>query len=200
VRAKKNTSLVTSVILISHASTPALRRAAFPVDESIDASARDKAAKLGLALRLRRAWTGPELRTIETARALALEPVIELALRDCDYGRWTGRPLAEVQEAEPAAIGDWLSDPGAAPHDGESICAVLARVAHWLNTLLEEPGRFAAVTHPAVVRAAIIHAIGAHARSFWRIDVAPLTVTVLSRCDGRWTLRSSGSPLRGTKI
>jgi hypothetical protein len=36
----------------------------------------------------------------------------------------------------------------------------------------------------------MVHAIEAGPRSFWRIDVAPLSVTRLSANNGRWTLAS----------
>jgi broad specificity phosphatase PhoE len=39
--------------------------------------------------------------------------------------------------------------------------------------------------------------LGAPADRFWRIDVAPLTATVLRGAPGRWTLRSTGAPPRG---
>jgi broad specificity phosphatase PhoE len=53
-----------------------------------------------------------------------------------------------------------------------------------------------AITHPAVVRAAIVHALGAPPAAFWRIDVAPLSRTDLSGRDGRWNLRGIGRPDR----
>ena len=50
-----------------------------------------------------------------------------------------------------------------------------------------------AVTHASVIRAAIIHAIEAGPRTFWRIDVAPLSLTRLSGNKGVWTLVSVGT-------
>jgi broad specificity phosphatase PhoE len=35
------------------------------------------------------------------------------------------------------------------------------------------------VTDPAIIRAAIVHAIEATPQSFWRIDIAPLSITRL---------------------
>ena len=49
-------------------------------------------------------------------------------------------------------------------------------------------GKTVVVTHASVIRAAIVHAIEANPRSFWHIDVAPLSVTALSGNGGRWTL------------
>jgi broad specificity phosphatase PhoE len=187
--------MVTSLTLISHASTRALRKAAFPCDEPLDPLAYRKASTARPLRRAQHAWAGPELRTTQTAEALALNAVIEPALRDCDYGRWRGRALAEVQAEEPEAITAWLTDPHSAPHGGESILDLLARVGAWLDTIASRSGRAVGVTHPAVARAAIVHAIGATAYVFWRIDVAPLTRTELHSRSGGWTLRSSGSPI-----
>ena len=74
-------------------------------------------------------------------------------LRDCDYGRWTGRSFDEVQALEPEALADWIKDPSATPHGGESVVAVMARVS-WLDKQLTIPGVILAVTHASVIRAA----------------------------------------------
>jgi len=46
------------------------------------------------------------------------------------------------------------------------------------------------VTHAAVIRAAVIHAIDAKPSSFWRIDVAPLCRVDLRSNGERWVLRA----------
>jgi len=101
--------------------------------------------------------------------------------------------LDEVQAQEPEAMAEWLRDPEAAPHGGESIVGLIGRVAAWLKTQNGMRGKTVAVTHASVIRAAIVHAIEANPRSFWRIDVAPLSVTALSGNGGRWTLVSMSS-------
>ena len=53
-------------------------------------------------------------------------------------------------------------------------------------------GRVVAVTHPAVIRAAIVHALGAPPASLWRIDVEPLSLTRLHHGSGGWSLRQRG--------
>jgi broad specificity phosphatase PhoE len=62
----------------------------------------------------------PALRAAQTAEGLALEARAEPLLRDCDFGCWAGRSLAEVQAQAPEAVADWLANPHAAPHGGES--------------------------------------------------------------------------------
>jgi broad specificity phosphatase PhoE len=49
-------------------------------------------------------------------------------------------------------------------------------------------GRAIAVTHAGVVKAAVVHALGAPPAAFWRVDVTPLALTELHAHDGRWTV------------
>jgi broad specificity phosphatase PhoE len=96
--------------------------------------------------------------------------------------------LTDVQTEEPAKIALWLSDAKAAPHGGEALSDLFQRVAAWMNERIPEKGRTIAVTHVAVIRAALLHVLQAPASSFWRIDIEPLSVVKL-RSDGtRWTL------------
>jgi broad specificity phosphatase PhoE len=182
--------------LLCHASTAAVRKAGFPADEALDELARRNLP--GLAHNLHhadRCFTSPSLRARQTAEALELDATVEALLRDCDYGRWTGRALADVQADEPEALAEWLRAPDSAPHGGESLLDVLARVAQWLDAQGGAPGVTVAVTHASIIRAAILHAIEAGPRSFWRIDVAPLSLTRLNGDGRRWTLASIG-PMR----
>ena len=181
------------LILICHASTDAVRKSAFPADEPLDAQGRARAEALaGRLARADRCWTGPELRTRETAEALGLTADIQPLLRDCDYGSWRGVSFDDVETREPNAVAAWLRDPATAPHGGESLLALMQRVAAWLAREQAHHHQSIVVTHAAIIRAAIVHAIEATPKSFWRIDVAPLSCTRLSGNDGRWNLVSTG--------
>jgi len=191
--------LTTRLRLVCHASTSAVRTAAFPANEQLDPQGREKLAIVQHRLRhADRCWSSPALRAIQTAEALQLDAIVEPMLRECDYGRWSGRSFDEVQAQEPEALAEWMRDPEAAPHGGESIVGLIGRVAAWLETQNGMRGKTVAVTHASVIRAAIVHTIEANPRSFWRIDVAPLSVTALSGNGGRWNLSAIG-PLRGTE-
>ncbi len=190
------TFLITRLTLVCSLPTSALRTATFPGDEPVDEVGEfDTAARKASLGRVDQAWTSPALRATETAAALGLTATVDAALRDCAYGRWTGRRFADVQAEEPDAIAAWTTDPGAAPHAGESVSDLLSRVAQWLDGRVGDVGHSVAVTHPAVIRATIIHAIRATPQSFWRIDVAPLSATDLRQHQGHWTLRSTGHVL-----
>jgi len=82
-----------------------------------------------------------------------------------------------------------VTDPARAPHGGESIVDLIDRVAGWLASLTENALPTVAVTHPAVVRAAILTALDIPPKSFWRIDIAPVSRTVMHFRKGYWTLR-----------
>jgi broad specificity phosphatase PhoE len=49
-----------------------------------------------------------------------------------------------------------------------------------------------AVTHAAVIRAAVIGVLGAPPQSFWRIDVEPMSLVDLRSDKRRWALRVPG--------
>jgi broad specificity phosphatase PhoE len=187
------------LVLISHASTEATRRACFPGDEPLDPpglAAAAAAAPTARALpRTGTVLTGPEQRCRRTAAALGLDAAVEPLLADLDAGSWRGRRLADLEQEDPAGLSAWLTDPAAAPHGGEGIAQLLARTVSWLEGVPDGPARVVAVTHPAVVRSAVLHALGAPPQVFWRIDVAPLTQTWLTRNTGRWRLRETGHPL-----
>ena len=179
----------TRVSLICHAATRATRAAAFPLDEALEQPASVGGAVAALR-RADRSWTSPALCVRQTAAALELAPVVDPDLRDCDYGRWAGRRLSDVGAEDPNAIAMWLTDVSAAPHGGESIADVLRRIAAWLERRIGENGHGVAVTHAAVIRCAILHAIGAPTHSFWHIDIGPLSMTELRHDGSRWRWRA----------
>jgi broad specificity phosphatase PhoE len=182
--------MTTRLTLLCHAATAATRAAHFAGDEAVDdKAAAQLAACAGRLPRADRALSSRSCCARQTAAALGLaaEPIVELD--DCDFGRWRGRTLAEIAAAEPEGLSSWLSDPTAAPHGGESIATLIERVANWLDSV-RDASRIVAVTHPAVVRAATLHVLGAPAESFWRIDAGPLAVIDLRHDGRRWALRA----------
>jgi broad specificity phosphatase PhoE len=169
------------------------------LDEPLDRQGHAQAAALAGALRgVDATLTSPTLRARQTAAALLLDAIIDPALRDIDLGRWAGRSFADVEGAEPEALAAWTSRPDAAPHGGESVVDLADRVAPWLSARGGQTGRIVAVTHPAVIRAAIVVAIDAGPATFWRIDIAPLCRVSLSGNGDGWTLRAIVPQSRST--
>lgn len=190
------------LILICHASTDAVRRSAFPADEPLDDKGTAQATALAASVpRADCIWTSPELRARQTAAALGLDATAQPALRECDYGSWMGCAFADVLARDPEGIAAWLRDPAATPHGGESLVNLMQRVGEWLDAEKAADRTAIVITHASVIRGAIVHALGAAPQSFWRIDIAPLSVTRLSatqaRGNARWNLQSAGYALRG---
>lgn len=164
--------------------TEAMAGARFPADEPLSELGLRQARAARLAIRDNVVQlAGPERRTCQTAKLLGLNTITEPLLADLDCRRWRGERLDGIDPEEMQA---WLTDPVAAPHGGESIVALVDRVAGWLDSLA---GNTVAVTHPAVIRAAILITLGAPPKSFWRIDIAPVSPTVMHHRAGGWTLR-----------
>jgi broad specificity phosphatase PhoE len=177
--------------LICHATTKALRAATFGGDDPLDEPGRAKAERLAGRLgRFDQVWTSPALRARETAAALGLTATVDNRLRDCDYGRWTGMKFQQVLLREPLKLASWTKNPSTAPHGGETIPQVLDRVAAWIREPGREKARTVAITHSAVIRAAIVHVIEAQLASFWRIDVLPLAQAELRTNGHRWVFRA----------
>ncbi|MFD7227749.1 histidine phosphatase family protein [Streptomyces sp. NPDC059881] len=131
----------------------------------------------------------PSIRCSETADALGLGSRPEPALRDCDYGKWCGLTVEEVAATDPHGLSDWLTDPDATPHGGESVREFCRRVARWLGSVPPGSGHTWVVTEPAVVRASLVHALAAPARAFWHYDVPALSAVTLTSRGGRWNVR-----------
>lgn len=183
------------ITLISHAATLALRRATFPLDEPVLEGELEKVAAIGWsAPRAQHVWSGPERRTRQTAEALGLKPEGAIEMSDLNFGSWSGKKIEDIQTSDPLGLAAWLTNVETSPHGGESIIQLIARVESWMEKQTIA-GHTVAVTHPAVIRAAILCSLQAPPASFWRLDIAPLSSTDL-RFNGRlWTVRSTGSSL-----
>jgi broad specificity phosphatase PhoE len=181
-------SEVVRLTLVSHAMTDAMAAGRFPTDEPLNSVGHrqvDASIELGLA---DTAYCGPEKRTRQSAELLGLRATIDSRLADLDCGRWRGDVLGGVP---PADLAVWLTDPAQAPHGGESVVGLVSRVSDWMDSLTSRRSRLVAVTHPAVIRAAILVALDAPPKSFWRIDVAPVSRTVMHFRGHAWTLRTA---------
>lgn len=194
--------MIRQLSLLCLPATAALRAGRFPANEAADGTATEaldaediarvavQAANLD---RPDRVLSSPMACAQDAARALGLPFAVEDALREVDYGRWRGQSLKDVGAAEPEALAAWLSDPGMDAHGGESLAAVIERAGLWLSGL--QDGHTLAVTHASVIRAIVVHALGAPAQATMRLDIAPLTLTTLSGQAGAWRLASVGVPL-----
>ena len=191
------------LLLVSHASTAAQRAGRFPADDPLDARgfAQAKAARARIMLPDDAAvFVSPAACARETASALGLAATIDDMLADMDYGSWHGRRLADLAVDAQAALAAWTRDPDAAPHGGESFSQLVKRMGTWLDarplaisgssstTSKANPARdIVAITHATLLRAAVVHALGASPAVFARIDIGPLSVIELRHSQRGWT-------------
>ncbi|QGZ61765.1 histidine phosphatase family protein [Paraburkholderia acidisoli] len=130
-----------------------------------------------------------------TARAAVCAPAAAMEIERCDaiaeahFGAWQGQRLVDIARETPAALAAWTRDPAfAPPGGGESFDDLRRRVAAWLDGLrhpadvgthARTEARIVAFTHASVIRAALLHALGAPSAGFRAIEIAPLDVAVL---------------------
>lgn len=179
--------------LIAQGATLATRRAAFPVDEPLLPVAILSHLPAHGALVL----TSPRQAAVQTAQALGLTATVDPLLDDADFGLWSGQTIAEVAAAQPEQLGQWLGDPAFNLHQGESRAALRARAHRWLDGVTDGGQHVIAVTHAALIRALLCEVLQAPDPAFWKIDIAPLTLTDLRHDGRRWTLRRMGLSLSG---
>ncbi|MBB5082676.1 histidine phosphatase family protein [Nonomuraea endophytica] len=137
------------------------------------------------------AFVAPSVAALQTASAMGLAPIVVDALAEADHGRWGGLPYTRVAQDEPDALASWLADPGAAPHGGESLDRMTARVTGWLDeTRARFDGRrgrpFLVICDSGAIRAALGHALGLPPLYAARFDLAPLSTTELAVTRGGW--------------
>lgn len=182
------------VTLIAHGSTAALRQARFPRDEPLDRHGRAAAERAAGLMGAGPAQCSPVRRCTETAAALGFTVRLEPALRPWDLGAWQGLRLDALSAREPDLVRTWLSTPDGAPHGGEPLGALIDRVGRWLDAGTPDSTRTLAVTDPAIMRAALAHALPGGWQTFWRVDVGPLDRVVLTCNGGTWRLRALERP------
>ena len=183
----------TRLLLVSHAPTAAMRAGRFPADDPLaDRGRADiRAAQTRLSIPDdATAFVSPAICARETALALGLTATVAAGLADLDYGQWHGRRLADLATEAPQDLAIWTRDPEAAPHGGESFSQLVKRVGQWLDAQSGAPGEtrnMVGVTHAPVIRAAIVHALGASSAIFPRIEIAPLSIVELRHSRRGWT-------------
>ena len=152
---------------------------------------REQAARLAERLRplpIRRIYASPLERCVETAEAIAGGahlPVHHLPeLLEVSYGRWSGRPLAQL-----ARTRLWTriqQAPSAVRFpDGETLSEVQRRSVAALDQIADRGGQgpIAVVTHADVIRLVLAHYAGVHIDLFQRIVVGPASVSAVALGD-----------------
>ena len=186
------TDMPARITLLSHGRTTA-RPSVFPGDEPLSKGEAERIAALAPAFAaVDLVLSSPARAARSTSEALSLPATVDPRLADIDLGCWRGLSLSEVEASEPEALAAWVEDAGFDGHGGESRMALMERISAWLGERRNADGHTLAVTHPAVVQAALLGILCAPASAFRNLDVAPLHALDI-RSDGRrWAIRSLG--------
>jgi len=176
----------TRLTLICHAITPLQKQGRFSDDESVTMDWQGAALSLaGRYKQQARLVCGPEVRARQTGGLFGNNAQVEPALRDLDVGIWKGQAIGQLDSE---TLNTWATDSTSAAHGGESVGQLCMRVGQWLKSLETQPGHVIAVTHPFVIRAAMLYVMQLPVLMFYRIDVEPLSSVEL-RFNGYWRLR-----------
>ncbi len=136
--------------------------------------------------------TSPMERTVRTADILAqglstadlpLQIQHEPGLIECDYGSWTGQPLAELSQHDMwRAVQDHPSSVVFPGDSGEAMSHMQSRavasIRRW-NDVLGPESLYIAVSHGDVIKSIIADALGMHLDHFQRIVIDPGSVSVV---------------------
>jgi broad specificity phosphatase PhoE len=179
------------IAFVRHGETPLNRdgRLQGRVDLELSEKGLDQAAQAASRFAgspIARIYSSPLRRAQQTAGAIAdacgAEIEIDDRLIELDYGDWDGRPLAEIR---PTRESGWLSDPTFAPPGGESLVAVMARVASFCTDRLTADDRIVAVSHVSPIKAAVAWALGVDEQATLRMYLGLASITKIgARPDG----------------
>lgn len=134
-------------------------------------------------------YASPSRRTVETARALALEPALVSAFHEQDFGDWTGRRHDELAAAGSDAYVQFWNDPASMrPPGGESFADQVARVRLGLSQLGAGPATL--VVHSGTIRAALCIALDLTPKAALRFVIDPLSLTRIDRIANDWRVVS----------
>jgi broad specificity phosphatase PhoE len=183
-------TVVTTFVLIRHASCD-------PVGQSIagrrsgvhlnDVGKRqaDRLADRLSGVAFAGVYSSPLERALETVGPLALRQRLDVQVAagftEIDFGDWTGRTLAELDQ-----LPDWRRfnsfRSGARIPGGENMADVLARVLHEIDRLCERHPAgdpVAVVSHGDVLRVLLAHALGVSPDHMQRLELSPASISIL---------------------
>lgn len=127
----------------------------------------------------------PILRTKQTAEAiaerLALDYTTNENFAEISFGTWDGLTNDEAKAADPAHFENWRGSWTIAPPSGESLEEFDSRIQQGLDQILErhEGSTVVLVAHVMPIRGLIRKALGGTAATYWSVQVAPCSITVI---------------------
>ena len=125
---------------------------------------------------------------------------VDRGLIECDFGDWTGQPLATLMKNREWSTVQRTPSSFRFP-GGESFVEMQLRMVSTIERLraAHPGGTIVCVSHADPIKAAIAHAIGTHLDLFQRIVISPASVSVLAFISGSpvvLSVNSTGRPLQ----
>jgi probable phosphomutase (TIGR03848 family) len=132
-------------------------------------------------------YSSPLERALETAAPIGARLGLDLfpseELNEIDFGAWTGRTVAELDQLEAWRQFNLFRSSVRVP-DGETMVEVQARLLGLVEHLAAtHPGRrIALVSHGDMIKAALAHWLGVPLDLFQRIEIAPASLSLVRLC------------------
>jgi alpha-ribazole phosphatase len=172
--------------LIRHAPVAGPKGVIHAIDAPADIS--DSAALAALRAKLpdaAAAFASPSVRTLATAAALGLRPVVEPDFSEQDFGDWTGRRHDDLaRESGEPYHAFWRAPGSSRPPGGESFADQIIRVRDGFARL--PAGEVILVVHSGTIRAALAIALALQPEQALRFTIDPLSLTRIDHIAGGW--------------
>jgi probable phosphoglycerate mutase len=130
-------------------------------------------------------YSSPLERARETAAPIAaargLKVQIERGLLELDVGDWTGEELKKLRRTPEWKVVQRYPSGFRFP-SGESFVELQARIVATIDRIVaaHPGGTVVAVSHADTIKAAVVHALGAHLDHFQRVTISPCSVTAVA--------------------
>jgi len=181
---------MTRLLFIRHGAIDGLgqRIAGRGGGESLNRAGRAQVARLAQWLSqqpLAAIYSSPQARTVETAQALAagsgIAVELEPQLDELDFGDWGGKSYAELDRLPEWRAFNALRSYTRIPN-GEGLLQVQCRAVACGARLASchEGQTVALVSHGDVIRAALVHYIGAPLEFMLRLEISPASISTVS--------------------
>lgn len=172
--------------LVRHAPVEGPKGTIWPLDAPADIGNRQAFDRLRAHLPSdAEVYASPARRTIDTAKALRLDPMPVAEFAEQDFGDWTGRRHDDLAASHDEAYARFWRDPAhSAPPGGESFADQVSRVERGLGRI--EAGPSILVIHSGTIRAALAIALGIEPRAALSFVIDPLSLTRIERLADGW--------------
>jgi alpha-ribazole phosphatase len=176
--------------LVRHAAVDGVAGTIHPADAPADLTDQVRLDAVRRHLPRRAAcYASPARRTIETARALRLDPVLVPEFAEQDFGEWTGRRHDDLAASCDEHYARFWDDPARSrPSGGESFEDQVKRVRQGL--LKTAPGVATLVVHSGTIRAALCIALDIAPAAALRFVIEPLSITRIEQLRNGWRVVS----------